>query len=762
MPLGRHATPPDTARWALALVVVTVVFLLANHLLVRGIGVGRWDVDGQFHPFFTFVADHARAGRLVLWDPYSAGGLPALGEPQIGAFSPITILMGLLTGGSGQGFILYWLLLWWLGGVGMLALARHLGAPAWIGAIVALGFLFSGVYTGNAQHTSWIVGFSAIPFVVWRLDVAVTTGRALAATQAGAIWGLGALAAHPSIVILTGGMAILWAAGRAVDGGTDVRIRHDLPPPMAFGVRARQAAGAAALFVGVGLLVLSPTYFAFFHEGAGTHSRVGALTRAVALSNQFDPGALVTLATPWATSMAVSLRGGLFPTSDPSMTNIYMGLLIPVFALVALAGRGQRGWHWYLFALALLSLGAAMGEALPLRGWLYDLFLPLRYFRHSGVFRLYFVFFIAVLALIGGAEVARALAARDPRRLTPFLATTIVVAALATAATAWLVVDLWQAGVVGRRELIVAAGWVVLAALALGAWRMSDSRRGRVLPALLALLAIADAFGVSVIARPTITETGAAAERWRALDVRHDRSLDLRREGLVRVASTCADRTQRCRSNDQLIEKYQSFDSYTTQRHQVHLAMLQDPLLNTVGVGTDRVWFADSVATVPATAESFARFERRVRETGAIPLVVHEPASMLRPFTEAGGAMAGAVAALPPALPLSSALIAYEPNRLTLTVEAPRGGWVLVADRWARSWRARVNSAAVPMRGANFIFRAVPVRAGPNVIEFVFRPAYTLALVALSWTVLAVVGVLSLLDAARRRHRALPPPPAAA
>ena len=139
--------------WVFWLLMMTVVFLVCNFQLVLGQAVGRWDTDSQYMQYYVLVADFARAGRFLYWDPWSNGGIPLMGDPQVGAFSPVTLLFGLITGGSSTGFIVYWLSMWWLGGLGIMILARHFKAPPWGGFLVAVGFLFSGAYMGHAQHT---------------------------------------------------------------------------------------------------------------------------------------------------------------------------------------------------------------------------------------------------------------------------------------------------------------------------------------------------------------------------------------------------------------------------------------------------------------------------------------------------------------------------------------------------------------------------------------------------------------------------------
>jgi uncharacterized membrane protein YfhO len=85
----------------------------------------------------------------------------------------------------------------------------------------------------------------------------------------------------------------------------------------------------------------------------------------------------------------------------------------------------------------------------------------------------------------------------------------------------------------------------------------------------------------------------------------------------------------------------------------------------------------------------------------------------------------------------------YRPTSLTLIVEAPDRGWLLVTDSWSAGWSATVNGQPAAVWGGNFIFRAVPVRAGTNAIEFQFTAFGFPWLLGLSWGTLAVVAVLS-------------------
>ncbi|HTF38171.1 MAG TPA: hypothetical protein VK651_07665, partial [Blastocatellia bacterium] len=153
-------------------------------------------------------------------------GLPLSGDPQVGAFSPVSLAIGFLTGGTSSGFKVYWLLTWLLGGFGIIMLARHLKAPAWGRCVVALGFLFCGAYTGNAQHTCFIAAFSFLTVIIWRLDVSLCSRKIWPSVEAGALWGLSALAGYPGLTIITGLFCAFWAIGRCFLSNESLAAHH--------------------------------------------------------------------------------------------------------------------------------------------------------------------------------------------------------------------------------------------------------------------------------------------------------------------------------------------------------------------------------------------------------------------------------------------------------------------------------------------------------------------------------------------------------
>jgi len=119
------------SAWALAALLLVAVFLINNRELVSGARVQIWDANSFYTPAFSLVADHARAGRLLLWDPWLEGGTPDFADTEVGAASLIAIIAGAIGGGNAAAFRAYWLFIWVLVPLGLLLLARHLRNPPW-------------------------------------------------------------------------------------------------------------------------------------------------------------------------------------------------------------------------------------------------------------------------------------------------------------------------------------------------------------------------------------------------------------------------------------------------------------------------------------------------------------------------------------------------------------------------------------------------------------------------------------------------------
>jgi hypothetical protein len=716
-------------KWRHAALLLTAVILLTNWRLLCGRGYQKWDAYDMASPYFCLISDFLHAGRLLYWNPWSNGGEPTFAEPQLGVFSPVLLFFGLVAGGSSEAFRIYWISLWLAGGLGMLLLARHLRAPVWGGLVVALGFVFSGFYTGHAEHTTFIYAYSFLPFIVWRFDVALVRHRFMAAAQAGALWGLSALAGYPALTFCTTGLLCGWALARCIF-------------PRATGERGdwKHAFLVLALVGTIGTIILTPAYFSFVYEGRGYSDRSDHLDREIALaSNALHPGTLATLSSPALIELKLT-DPRFWRYTDDSSANSYTGAGTLLLVTLALVRRRSERWRWFLLAGALFALGCAMSSVLPFRGWLFDLVPPTRYFRHGSMFRGYFLFLLSVLGALGAREIAEdsGKALRKMSLIAPFLA---VVAALAFGATLSV-----AKGAFPDQTLAIfhfAVVWGGLAAAALMIRRVPDQMT-RLLPSVLVMLAIFDGVLAYHFSRGTIYLNGPEPP----LTSPRQSSIVLGASGFNRTLGPGD-------GNLNLYSKIPVLRSYVTLKNRFHETTAAAPALRDTSLGEQRVWFSAHPPTVPADDAAFRGFAQRIRQLRAPVIVLNSRAALLSGELSSRASLGG-VDQTPAAVPASTHIISYTPDHLVVEAAAPEDGWLMFTERWSRSWRALVNGTAQPILGANFIYRAVPVTKGENRIDFSFHPFGLPALVILSWATLAAVGLLSLLTFRNEKQTAAP------
>jgi len=728
-------------RFALTVLAFLAVFVAANRDYLTGRAWPIWDADGFFAPFYVFVADLARAGQLLTWNPFNNAGSPDFADPQVGAFDPILLSFGLVTGGRVLGFLVYWLTMWSAAGIGILFLSRRLGCGMPLALVLALGFTFSGFFLGHAQHTSFVRSFAFLAPILWRLDVALVERRRRPPIEAGVLWGLSGLGGYPALLFLDLLVAGAWTIGRLSclqqeRESAGPEERSSWPGASAL----REGALSLALLVGTGALVLLPTFLGAIFEAGDYTSRSGGLPRETAVeSNALHPRALSTFASPLLSTLP---KEKLWDYTDRSSCGLYAGALAPMLALFALVARPRSVWRWCLLAAAALALCAAMGRALPLRGWLYDWVPPTRYFRHASVCAGYAIFFVVVLASAGARDLACAGRVSTSRKRTW---STAAVFASAAAGLAWLALERFDAvtalaratGAEAARSYLLWT-WIGAPACILAAWLLRQHSRARLVPlAAMVGLAVADAFLCIDFSQPIMRNPPErVAALWAELEGNELRSFDLLQgRGTARghVANSSAGLGPGIGSKN-MLRRQAMYHAYTALTNPIHLELDGDPRTWGPLIEKERFYFSarvgKSAADRPGVLQTFTRHAKRL---DLPPIVIEDDGEA--PFE------AMPIAELPSSIRVPTELREYTMRSLAFDVTVPADGWLLVTDRWARSWQARVNGAPAKIWKGNFIFRALELRAGPNSVEFAYRPFGFPWLIFLSWAVVA--GVLA-------------------
>ena len=747
----------DERGWFFAAASVIATLLIANITLVVGIHSAIWDAADLGCPNQILLADYARHGKWLLWTPLLSAGCPAAVDPGLGAFSPITLGIALLTGGHEYGFRAYWLAIWGFGGIGIVVLARHFFAPRWAAYVAAVGFMFSGIYIGHAEHTSILYTMSFLPWIIWRLDAAIRRKSFAAAMQAGSLSGLSALGGYPGMVFISSFLAGLWMLVALLPRQDDA---SDSPDPcmaeqssrrgLAFRLSGRfwLLARTAAVFYGVTVVVMSPTYLAYLVETRDYSDRADILRRDMAVaSNAIFPRSLITSASPFF--MTVDLFDPtVFPGTDVSMCSIHLFPVLLVLAAAALWQRPRDKLRWCLAGLAVFFLATAMGATLPVRGWLYDWIPPMRYFRHCGIFRCYYVFCLILLALQASRDFQAT--GQHENKTWKRLAVLYCLAAIVAVGVFALVCVLVPLPPEGRGCLTagiihLVVVWPGIAAVILIGLRKDAAVKDHILKRYLVCFAFADAVLCIVVCQPLLF-VGRRWTRWDQLEASHVSGVDLPNQGLDRKLANAPFPKQ----NGCLVTKEAVFSCYNPLSNAFYSKTTNNPLLTKPALGTDRFWFARQAAKVSLTDEAFDRFARRAEKIQSPCLVVSLPTG-ISPQDAAACLQTSRLGNLDDAPPLESLTVEsveMKSRELRLDVRCPDKGWILVTDRWAHGWTATVNGREQPIAIGNFIFRALAVEKGLNRLHFSYSPFGFPWLLIASWSCWAAIFAVPAVSAA--------------
>jgi hypothetical protein len=75
-----------------------------------------------------------------------------------------------------------------------------------------------------------------------------------------------------------------------------------------------------------------------------------------------------------------------------------------------------------------------------------------------------------------------------------------------------------------------------------------------------------------------------------------------------------------------------------------------------------------------------------------------------------------------PVQPGSVSIADYGTTEVTLKVDAPQGGFVVLNDVWHPWWQVEIDGRPAELLRANVLFRAVMVPPGRSTVRFIFRP----------------------------------------
>jgi hypothetical protein len=766
-PAARRVLAPlaevRSARWAVAIAAVVVVWAVAMAQWIVGDLVVPWDSKNQFYAFFRFLASTIHSGSTPFWNPFHYAGHPSLADPQSLILSPPFLIWALFDPApSLRAFDLIVFAHLLLGGIAMVFYGRRHGWSAAACVLAATVFMFGGPVAGRAEHVGIITVYALFPVALLLFEIAFDRRSLLAAAGCAMTAGLIALGRNQESLLLC---ALLLA----------LAVGHIAQAERPWATLASRA-GVLTMMAGLTVVILLvpmllTLQFAAFSNRP--HIRLDAALMSslypVNFANFFVPNVLGSLqpisAGDWGPNWIT--RPGLDAT-DSAFNYLFAGSLTALLLVwhgIA-GGRAFSAGRRLLTAAAVVAALYAVGRATPLFSFLFEHVPGIDLFR-----RPVGATFIAILALafLTGHLLSDYVRHGVPR--APAWVVALSIAAVA-ALLAWAVAFSAHSAKAGPAALEIAkAAPIYLALIALLVLARSVHAR-------LVAACVAAAFTAGeLVARNAAASFNAEPRSYYAL-LERPAGDDIRIvQAIERAVAQDRTRTMRPRvevvglggpwQNAAMVLGLEATNGYNPMRigpYDMLVAPGEDPwttehrhfpqsfprydcllsrLLSLEFVVLDRpiekmpylkerpaadLIMAGPEAWIyklhdPAPRVSLAGIVR-LAHADSLVKAGRFPASMpngevwiddrdkLRQRYPGAGAHA----------PGTAEIADWRPDRVEVAVDSQAAAILTLHDLWYPGWEVEVDGVSRPLLRADVLFRGVEVPAGPHRVVFSFRP----------------------------------------
>ncbi|MFN6944388.1 MAG: YfhO family protein [Cytophagaceae bacterium] len=336
-------------------------------------GIMKWDTMEQFLPMRYYIGECLQAYHLPLWNPYHYMGTPLFADPQSTVWYPLTWFWGYFFGYNFTTMNYDFLLHITLAGVGLFKLTRHYNIPQTAACYVAISYMLSGFFLGNAQHMSWIASGTWIPFVILYFNKSTEEGGILNMLKFSFFMFLFISGGYPGFLFIIFYFLTITFLGKIITHLYD---------------RNTALAGKTFLngFLSLGIILITCSVLLYsFYYGGNFVTRGDNLSLSKVLVNPFSPGCYISFFYP----LFVAKETASFGT-DFSMNNAYAGIIFPALALFLFFRKPQKHEIKYLI-LVVISILAALGDHSFMREFMYNHLPFMDLFRHPALFRLFII-----------------------------------------------------------------------------------------------------------------------------------------------------------------------------------------------------------------------------------------------------------------------------------------------------------------------------------------------------------------------------------
>ncbi len=343
------------------------------------------DMINCWIPWRHYISESLQSGAFPFWNPYQQLGYPIHADLQGPSWYLESLILGSTIGQSNYVVQLLFVFYAFMAGMGMYFLSLCFHENKKVAFITGVCYMLSGFFVAHVQHFYAVIGAAWLPFIIlnyYKMHVTKSYKYAI----------------YTSLFLffnLTGGnhtfTFILAYLFLAIGGYFIIAAIREKKKEIVF-----QLLKLNALFVFL-TTALSTVVLVVFFQVKPYIDRLSGMDYKSASVNPLSPQSLLSLFVPFSTVNSVD-----FFNTDQSMCNVYIGIIILPFIILALI-RSKTGIEKVLLGFAFVCLLASFGSYTPVHKILYSVFPFMNLFRFPSYFSL---FTILVLLLLGGKQLA--------------------------------------------------------------------------------------------------------------------------------------------------------------------------------------------------------------------------------------------------------------------------------------------------------------------------------------------------------------------
>jgi len=368
-------------------------FLLLFLVLLLGLwqlfffkGAMKWDATDIYLPWKYFITECVSNGVLPLWNPFVNSGFSQMGDSS--TWYPISWIIGLLMRYNLSAVHLEYIFHLFIAGVGFYKLSESFSFSRQTRIILAISYMFSGVFISNAQHIGWIVSASWLPFVLLYYNQLKFSQSLNNLLKLSLVMFLMLSGGYLGVFIST--VYILIAYSFYIGWNLIREKKYEELKKWTY-----YLVFSAVVFILLSLVVIVAAFDLSEHitRGAGLsfdNESWGALNGSLPFR------ALLTFLFPYSATINTSS----FWSEDLSMLNCYIGVFPMFVAFMAIFQKKYKSLSIRGFLISIFFLMVAIAQVFPFREWM--MVLPfMELFRFPALFRIFSIFGFLLVAGYG-------------------------------------------------------------------------------------------------------------------------------------------------------------------------------------------------------------------------------------------------------------------------------------------------------------------------------------------------------------------------